>query len=176
MPKSHFITDGFGPALRIPRSCIEGAEYIIQCIAVNDYARSWRVNQTLEPHVYAEFGGGIRINISEEANFHKNPICVGLQNYDFATDPVIGEGIILLNKTKGDKAFNMHLGAIVAIDNGTYYISDVSHRGRVIMNIHWEIKPITTLNGFRGGTQYPHQSFAMGLLRPDYRIPTDLRD
>lgn len=162
-----FLDNSHSPRLQIPRSCVEGAEYIIQCIAMNSVL-VWKPNTTRDPNVWAEFGGGIKFNISKEANFHKDKRCVGLRSYIFGSSlPTIGCGLILLNKTSSDaNDFNMHLGAIVAREDGYTYISDVSQTTtKVVMVGDWPVKKITQVSDFRD-TGYPAREFAVGLLYP----------
>jgi hypothetical protein len=161
-----FLDNSFSPRLPIPKSCIEGAEYIIQCIAKNS-ALAWKPNTTRNPHVWAEFGSGIKFNISKEPNFHMDKKCVGLRSYIFGGGlPDVGCGLILLNKTSSDSnTFNMHLGAVVAREDGYTYISDVSEKGKVQMISNWPVKKITHVSEFRI-PGYPTSEYAVGLLYP----------
>lgn len=166
MPSSFFVTAGLKPALPIPRSCIEGAEYIIQSIAQNNMALPWLEGQENLPHVIAEFGKGMTINITTENNFYENGKCLGLSSYNFDNIALgLGHGIILVNNHTTDVGnYNMHLGAVVAIEGGYYYFSDVAETGNVIMTANWDIMKIKRLSQFRGN-EYSSGNYAMGLLR-----------
>lgn len=97
----------------VPNSCIESAEYIIQCYAKGAIL-DWEAGASRKPHVYATFGNK-RFNISETENFHL--LASGIKDFDFkGTLPGEGSGIICLNKTSEDLGYNMHLGAVVAVD------------------------------------------------------------
>ena len=166
MPISDFVDISFNPRLPIPSSCIEGAEYIIQCISKGSIL-AWKKNTARKPHVWAEFGGGVKFNISNQPDFHTDPKCVGLKSYPFgSTLPNIGYGLILLNKTSTDAtSYNMHLGAVVAVDDSYTYISDVSEGKTVSLVNNWPVKKITQVGDFRI-PGYPTKEFAVGILYP----------
>jgi hypothetical protein len=67
----------------VPNSCIEAAEFMIQCISKREIL-DWTAYTTREPSldVFAEFGGGRTINISRDEDFHIH-LARGLQNYPF---------------------------------------------------------------------------------------------
>jgi hypothetical protein len=102
---------------KVPNSCIESAEYIIQCIASNRVLE-WKPGQSREPHVYAHFGKGVVVNISNTPDFH-NKVPRGLTDFPFDSLrgglPGLGEGLICLNRTGTDLRYNMHLGAVVLV-------------------------------------------------------------
>lgn len=167
MPRSMFVDKSFLPCLQVPESCIESAEFIIQCIANKSYL-GWKEGKTRKPHVMAEFGFNKKFNITTQANFHEDPSCVGLRSYSFGSwVPDIGQGLILLNKKSADAStYNMHFGAIVAVDGSDYYISDVSDSGGGVKLIGgWPVKKITNVNDFRI-PGYPKTDYAIGLLYP----------
>lgn len=168
MAISKFLTSGFKPALSIPQSCIEGAEYIIQSIKLGDYALSWAEGTTRKPHVLAVFGGNVQFNISNDPDIQNDSRCSTLTDYSFGSGPDIGQGIILLNKTKKNKSFNMHLGAVVAVEGGKIYMSNVAESGTVVMVKNWDVLAISKAEDFRTSNGFSDKSFAIGLLKPEY--------
>jgi hypothetical protein len=163
-----FLNSKNKPAEEIPSSCIEGAEYIIQCI-YNDKLHKWANNQKNKPHVMADFGGGKTIDITGTKDFHEKAICTGLADFDFRNGLKLGQGIILLNNTGKDAGkgkFNMHLGAVVKVLNNGWILSDVSDLGSVAMDKSWGTKKIFTPDDYRG-PDYPATIYAIGLLRPN---------
>jgi hypothetical protein len=105
-----------GTAQPVYLSCIGTAELILKTDSV-----------VFKEPIFAYFGGGVSINISDAENFHVGHSVGG--DFTFTRMPVIGEGIMLLRKTASDKAgvFNMHFGAVVRMwDNGSVDISDNS--------------------------------------------------
>lgn len=108
----------------VPRSCIESAEYIMQC-NYHGMALQWAAGASQTPSVYAYFGGGFEINISATPNFHEDPAVRGLADYDFKGLPLVGEGLICLNKTAKDLPYNMHLGAVLARNGTTALLSNM---------------------------------------------------
>jgi hypothetical protein len=160
---SLFANEGGHPLNQIPRSCIESAEYIIQCLAAGGLL-GWAEGQERTPHVIACFGNNVTFNITTQENFHTDPRCNGLVDYAFNGQlPAIGQGLILLNKTGADQPFNMHLGAVIATARNRVKISDVSENGPVAMIANWETKVLNTIEDFRGD-DYPANNFAIGLL------------
>lgn len=165
MPTSFFVNPA-GLAIKdIPRSCIEGAEYIIQSIVTNDNKRPWTNNVSSKPYVYANFGGGVKVNISYRVNFHDKMHGFGSYNFDdLGRRLELGEGIILLNTKPTDSGtYNMHLGAIVAVSDTHYWISDVSENGKVEWCSDWVARKVRRLSQFRE-MGYPSEDFAIGYL------------
>ncbi len=168
MPGSMFCTDQGVAQLPVPGSCIESAEYVIQCLA-NNNRHHWHVGQTVEPHVLAKFGN-TTFNISEEPNFHRDSRCLSLTDHAFNGLPQLGQGIILLNKTAEEgNPYNMHLGAVVATC-GTktrttkIYLTDVSEqRDSAVVMVDFTPRACQSINDFRG-FDYPSARFAIGLL------------
>lgn len=164
MPVSFFVDAAGQPKKNIPRSCIEGAEYIIQSLVTDDKNRAWTNNIAKKPYVYASFGGGVEVNISKTQNFHDG--ISGFGDFDFIKFRrlQLGEGIILLNTHANDfGTYNMHLGAIVAVDDSHYWISDVSENGKVEWCADWKAVKVRRLSQFRE-MQYPSGHYAMGFL------------
>lgn len=169
MPTSNFVTASFKAALSVPKSCIESTEYIIRSIALNNYSLSWTEGEAQKPYVLAVFGGGRTFNISAGSNFHNSPECVGLADFNFNTINLqLGHGIILLNnRSHNTGQYNMHLGAVVAIEGGYIYLSDVSEHGKVYMTKSWAVNRVRNLNEFRGHDYAASKGYAMGLLMPE---------
>ena len=136
------------------RSCINTAEYIIKLDSM-----------VFKSDVFATFGSGVQINISQAENFNVgHPVKA---DYPFMALPVIGEGLMLLRKTATDEAgvFNMHFGAVVGMTANSIDISDNSAEFRrsekgsadlVLLNI-------AELLGFYGGG-YDPAHYYIGLL------------
>lgn len=83
---------------KVPESCIESAEFIIQSIN-NDVATPvWKGGgKALKPHVIATFGGNVKINVSTSDLLSHN--IKGLSDYEFDGQlPELGQGLILLRK------------------------------------------------------------------------------
>jgi len=108
------------PDAKVPNSCIESAEYVIQCIA-QDKMLPWTHGDSRKPHVLAHFGNGLFCNISDAdviAWAFSNAST--LVDYPFGTHgfshlPKVGRGLMLLHKTKLEsKVYHMHLAATVA--------------------------------------------------------------
>lgn len=118
----------------VPASCIESAEYIIQCYSKRAFLE-WKSGISREPHVYASFGNK-KFNISKTEDFHLS--ATGVTDFDF-TDGLPGEGcgLICLNKTKSDLPYNMHLGAVVAVDSesGAVLISNMMEAAHVAVSM-----------------------------------------
>ncbi|MDN3637373.1 hypothetical protein QWY82_01005 [Simiduia curdlanivorans] len=112
---------------QIPASCIESAEYIIQSIH-GGVCPEWKPGQTRAPNVYATFGNGKTFNVSLTENFHKQ--ASGVTDYDFKGSlPGIGQGIICLNTSSADLPYNMHLGAVLAVDSaGRILVSNMMEK------------------------------------------------
>lgn len=151
---------------KVPKSCIESAEYIIQCYA-NGKLLDWKAGESRSPHVYGYFGNKT-INISDTADFHLS--AAGLKDYDFKDSlPNEGQGLICLNKTKDDLDYNMHLGAVVAVnpEEGKVLISNMMEQAHIAVSLttieYIEISSvsdfITTNFGDDGADKY-----ALGLL------------
>lgn len=124
----------------IPRSCIESAEFIIQ--KIKDPNVVWSANsRSRRPYVFASFGGGTRLNITTHGKLAD--ALTGVSDYGgLSTLPQIGEGLIIANNEKANKApYNMHLGAVVARhrSKAAAIISDVSEEGAVDPVNSWRI-------------------------------------
>jgi hypothetical protein len=151
---------------KVPASCIESAEYIIQCYSSGKFIE-WAAGESRKPHVYATFGNK-RINISETENFHL--LANGLTSYDFKGKlPGEGYGLICLNKTPKDLGYNMHLGAVVACDTGTgaVLISNMMEQAHIAVSMktieYIEIaKPEDFITANFGGDGL--KQYALGLL------------
>lgn len=129
----------------------------------------WLEGEAQKPYVLAVFGGCRMINISANSNFHNSQECIGLTDFNFNTVNLqLGHGIILLNnRSQNSSSYNMHLGAVVAIENGCIYLSDVSEHGKVSMTKSWKVTKVQSLDEFRGHDYAPSKGFAMGLLMPE---------
>lgn len=168
MPWSKFnalFVNGSGKAqVRVPKSCIESAEYIIQCIAQNSILK-YNYQEIRSPDVVAVFGHR-RFNITRDADIQND--AEGITDYDFSCClPEVGEGIILLNKTKSDKKYNMHLGAVVARDSNKALISHMMEnpKGKVVL-AELETIEISCPEDFRTATfgPYGYRGYAIGKL------------
>ena len=130
-----FVTSGGRGSKAVPKSCIESAEYIIQCYHAQKIL-PWAAGQSRAPHVYAEFGNKT-FNISDTQDFHNS--AAGITDYDFGDSlPAEGQGIICLNKTgadlTSDGGYNMHLGAVVATGDGAVLISNMMEAAHVAVS------------------------------------------
>ena len=156
---------GIRGSKKVPKSCIESAEYIIQCYA-NGKLLDWKAGDSREPHVYAHFGNK-SINISDTANFHLS--ASGLKDYAFTGLPVEGQGLICLNKTKKDLGYNMQLGAVVAVnaEDGKVLISNMMEQAHMAVSLttieYIEISSVTEFITLNFGDDGP-ASYALGLL------------
>ena len=164
-----FVNSELDPIQLVPESCIESAEYIIQCTAKSEIL-PWTQQEEREPYIYGLFGNGVILNITQ----HENPPNggTGLLDFVFTELPNVGEGLILLNKTTKNKPFNMHLGAVVA--KGLSHLGEtyilISHMFHLKNDYGMEkliTLKITDVNDFRKKT-FPNDtaSYALGLLRP----------
>jgi hypothetical protein len=117
----------------------------------------------------AYFGSGDPINVSAHEDLASAG--TGLTDYNFISLPEVGEGLICLNKTKSDKNYNMHLGAVVAKgkdDDGDFILishmfepeGDVGLSDLILLKLY-------DPKDFRKQTfgSYAHTQYAVGLLR-----------
>ena len=165
------------PTGNVPESCIESAEYIIQCIA-NGTTYSWVANQPpRNPHVIAHLGNGKTINISTQRDLLEAAelSC----SYNFNGLPKLGQGLICVNRTTRDiKPYNMHLGAVIATEMGgsksrpvisKVLISEISEVNpsnvQMIQLDASNTKWYSSVAEFRGNL-YDENCFALGLLAP----------
>jgi hypothetical protein len=117
MPRWHhpvFMTKQHKPARkRIPVSCIQSAEFIIQ--TVHNSGLVWKEGQDLEPHVYMHFGSGQSYNITTTENL-QDVVTGANDDFDLASRPPRnGEGIAFINVSKENaKFYNMHFMAVLA--------------------------------------------------------------
>ena len=147
----------------VPRSCIESAEYVIQCIA-SRMLLEWSANQARDPHVEAHFGNGVTIDITAKENFQDS--AEGLTDYPFTGLPQVGEGIICLNKTKTDLYYNMHLGAVIARSGDRALLTNMMEAPHIaVMKAVIEPIEIGTADEFRSQNLAESRHFALGLLR-----------
>jgi hypothetical protein len=156
------VIKGFSHQEKVPNSCIESAEYIIQCIASNTVL-DWEPGQSRKPHVFAHFGNGVTFNISNTTNFH-NKAPKGLADFPFECLrgglPGLGEGLICLNKTGKDLYYNMHLGGVVVVmENAGFppsYVVEISNMmepfNKEVKLVKLQSKLITTADQFRSGS------------------------
>ncbi len=153
---------GFLPIEPVPESCIEGAEFIIQCIA-SGKVLPWEVNKTRKPHVFAEFDS-TSLNISTTVNVHN--YFGGLKSYRFKGLPLVGEGLVIANTGKDAKGYNMHFGAVVAraSDGSWCVVSNVSDLGKVQLVDKWELIYITNVSEFMSENGYTDPNYVLGWL------------
>lgn len=100
---------------KVPESCIESAEYIIQAYAPNNRALKWKQGAEVEPHVWMHFGAGNSYNISTQEDVHD---LVDAANTDFNFDtrpPKLGEGVAFINIGPDNQpnGYNMHFMAVL---------------------------------------------------------------
>lgn len=148
----------------VPKSCIESAEYIMQCIA-NKAVLPWSVGQTRNPHVVAYFGKGVAIDITATPDFHLG--AEGLEDYPFTSLPNVGEGLVCLNRTKSDLGYNMHFGAVLARSGDAALVSNMMEAFgvKVVMAIPDTIE-ISSPDKFRSDNFHVDSAkYALGLLR-----------
>ncbi len=104
--------DGSVGMFEVPESCIESAEYLIQCCYIGKAIR-WN-SGSKRPDVFAHMGNAI-INITATEDCHTT-VMPAHGSYPFSQLPVLGEGIVLFNvgKDAGKGGYNMHFMAVVA--------------------------------------------------------------
>lgn len=160
-----FVTSRGRGSKAVPISCIESAEYIIQCYMAGRIL-PWAAGQARLPHVFAEFGNRV-INISDTPDFQN--AAQGLTDFTFPLGlPGEGQGIICLNKTANDlDGYNMHLGAVVAVDRdeGKVLISNMMEQpGIPVRTATIDVMEISDPADFM--EQLGNEGcFALGLLR-----------
>ena len=102
----------------VPDSCIQSAEYIIQCFS-NGATHEWS-SEDHDPHVFAHFKNKV-IDITHDEHWLEND-SNGLTDYDLRRPLVCGEGITFVHRipvTKGnERPYYMHFMAVVA--TGTF--------------------------------------------------------
>ena len=127
--------DEYGRAkgVDVPESCIDSTEQIMRNIYLIIKGQRPTRAKLSQLNLMAYFGGGVQFNASNELFMEKEFIDKkapnGLTNYGFDMPasgefsprtgriPMVGEGLILLNKTQENLDYNMHFGAIVARNN-----------------------------------------------------------
>ncbi|QDQ28304.1 hypothetical protein FNU76_19195 [Chitinimonas arctica] len=122
----------------LPKSCIESACHIIQSIAENKYT-PWKNEGTsiTRTAVWAVFGNKM-ICVSNGSDLPSK--FTGVTEYSEFKDKImekpIGRGFILANSHTKDAMSNMHLGAILKVNDGDYHFSDISEvEGEAVRNI-----------------------------------------
>jgi hypothetical protein len=145
--------------VQVPESCIDSAEHIMRAIA-DPKARPTRSRPG--KGILAKFSNR-SFNASED-DFMKFKLD-GLQSHAFTGLPDVGQGIILLNKTKQDLKYNMHLGAIVAKGDGRAVISQMFQEVRSYSYAPLEVIEITSHIDFANKTfREKANCYAAGLL------------
>ncbi|HEY6528489.1 MAG TPA: hypothetical protein VIZ65_07330 [Cellvibrionaceae bacterium] len=151
---------------QVPNSCIESAEFILQVInsGTNDSVTWDRAEVSRTPHVYAEFKSHY-INITDTADFH-DYITESIVSYPFGSSlPTLGEGICLVNKGQDSGGYNMHFGAVVAVQNGSVEISDMNEPNNAPVGLApLETITIKNVNDFRANGYEHRSTFALGKL------------
>ncbi len=146
-------------SVEVPESCIDSAEFIIRRIATKGARLS---RGKVGPDMMAHFGNMV-VNASQDdlMDLPARPA-----DYAFTDVPQVGEGIILLNKTKTDLSYNMHLGAVVARSAGR---ASISHMFELVKS--YSTKPLIVLH-ITSAADFAVQTFgadaklyAVGLLR-----------
>jgi hypothetical protein len=149
----------------VPRSCIESAEFIIQCY-VAGHILSWQRLQSREPHIIALFGGGKSYNVTDTQDFH-NLVVSGLEDYHFTSMPTVGEGLICVNKTSEQLDYNMHAGAVIGVFEDETLISNMMEPFGVPVNLTTlQTISIRTPQDFRSLNLDDADKYALGLLKP----------
>jgi hypothetical protein len=166
----------------VPRSCIESAEFIIQTFHERDPA-DWQPDQTAKPNIYAHWGEGGVINITEAPKVvdelsGKKPLPFKPRKEGGYDEFSLGLGLMLGNVTKKDMkgTYNMHLGAVVAchVDRKAAIYSDESEPDKAedIKLINpWRIKGIQKPDEFRGDTYKDENIYKLGLLLASETLP-----
>jgi hypothetical protein len=150
------------PTVQVPQSCIDSAEHIMRRIA-DPTARPTRSRPGKS--ILAKFSNR-SFNASED-DFMKFKL-EGLQSHAFTGLPDIGQGIILLNKTRQDLDYNMHLGAIVAKGSGRAVISHMFQEVRSYTLAPLKVIEITSAANFASRTFGKQANcYAAGLLTVD---------
>src|ERR1700730_1453023 len=111
--RSHFtpsvVPFSFTTSNMVPDSCIESAEYIIQCFHRRQIL-NWEKGQIKDPQVYAHFAND-KLNITKDAIMKKD--LTNFSSWKFTKLPESGQGICLINKTNKDNPSNMHFMAVI---------------------------------------------------------------
>ena len=153
----------FSPRRKLPKSCIESAEFAIQLH--HNPGHRWRPDQERKPHVTATFGGGTVLDVTSSTNLVDD--FAGVASYPFTKLPKVGQGVIIANRAEEDADdYNMHLGATVARHKTkeAAILTDLAESGDVTLVIPWSIKLIRNVDDFRGD-DYVGSDFALGLLK-----------
>ena len=115
----HFCSEnGTLKNTKVPNSCIQAAEYIIQVHHRNGIF-PWVEGADVTPNVYLHFGSGNPINITIEENILNKIGNSHAKDYEFSNlrRPEVGEGIAVFNiggrAPKGH--YNMHFLATLAV-------------------------------------------------------------
>lgn len=155
--------------MSFPRSCIESAEYLIQCIAAGKKLAWAGANKTITPHVIAEFGDGVTIDISAEVNF-SDTARPQLKDYEFPDGlPQIGQGLICLRRVPSEEGYAMHLGAVIAVGEGgdVARISNMMEAASVKVEFATpQTIDIGSVEAFRSDNGLDDSEYALGILRP----------
>ncbi len=156
----------------VPNSCIESAEYIMQCQSRGEIFTWTSTPPATSPSVEAVFGNGVRVDISKtELIAWAGQNGSKLTDYPFTTLPSVGEGIILLHKKNLTGIYyHMHLVAVLACygdptDEITVSAMAEPKSGTVNMAT-LKVKSITDLDEFRSEWfERQEAEYAIGLLR-----------
>ncbi len=164
-----------------PKSCIESAEFVLQTF----HGRTppdWAPDQDSKPRIYAHFGDGGVINITESENVVDE--LTGKKELPFPQRDgggyeafTLGVGLIIGNVSEDDDneevCYNMHLGAMVAmhVKCKAAIISDVSEDGDVKLVKPWRVVGIMNPDDFRGETYKNKDIYKIGLLLPTDKLP-----
>jgi hypothetical protein len=122
-----FMINTYTPkGVKIPMSCIESAEFIIQ--THYNKGLEWKANEERKPNVWMYFGCGTRFNISTQDLMEMN--MEGVLNFDLESrPPQKGEGIAIFNVGKCVrhlKKYNMHFMAMLGCTDKNLYMSDIN--------------------------------------------------
>jgi hypothetical protein len=165
----------------VPESCIESAEFILQTFHGREPPDWSAEEQVAKPSIYAHFGDGGVINITESENAVDE--LSGKKELPFPEIEgggyeafVLGTGLILGNVTEKDYGdYNMHLGSFVAsqVDKKAAIISDVSEpEGDVKLIKPWRITGIQKPDDYRGKDYENKDVYKIGLLLANPKLPT----
>jgi hypothetical protein len=115
----HFYSENGTPKnTKVPNSCIQAAEYIIQVHHKNGIFQ-WVEGADVTPNVYLHFGSGNPINITIEENILNKIGNSHAKDYEFSDlrYPEVGEGVAVFNIGGGapEGRYNMHFLATLAI-------------------------------------------------------------
>lgn len=156
----------------LPRSCIESALHVIQCINNENVATPWINENTTTDGVgvWAVFGN--RMICVSRVTHLTNVLSERGGVTDFInvnTHLRLGRGIALGNSKEAEKKFNMHFGAVLSGNITKMNLLDLSEDGPVI-NVALTSGNLVTANStdviqkFRSGGYEDPKIFSVGLL------------